>query len=557
MIKIDKNTKAEIERVIGKSLPDPQSVEFEAFYERLAREHPELAQKLEQALEVTEPYPEEAAQKQAQRREGIANTIHRLFYKRVWGKRVLNRRALSLTIFFLIFGAMMTSWSFTFFRRPTRVESTQQTTPPVQQPPVQQSDVATTEITPSEATNLLIVPEVQVKNPSPNESTPANTQLAVPADISDAAPPRTLPEAVGSSPLQTPPMPQPLEVIESEPDPIPQTSVLQRDEKASTPMSEFSVAAFEPAELATQPVLIESFETVAPEQQSVLAFGAEEGSAITEASPSQITSANAVVPVQTELATSSVFAFNSEETFMPSSPSTEASRTGEEKATTTDGPPELLESSPAQETNSESPTPQANKAESTALLETNLFDGNATDLLEPGMLVSAVLQKDIILTEGETRQVLADAVEGWCGEVSCPALRWLGTATLSASGRLDVTFERAILEGEILELSGIAYGSDNAEGLPAHIADTTPTLLADLLRAGAGGVTDYVEGQANRQTVTQNDGTTVTEENVPGLLEFILGRAAGTLQIPEGETSVIRLAAVEKGTRLEVLYLGK
>jgi hypothetical protein len=36
-----------------------------------------------------------------------------------------------------------------------------------------------------------------------------------------------------------------------------------------------------------------------------------------------------------------------------------------------------------------------------------------------------------------------------------------------------------------------------------------------------------------------------------------LGRAAGTLQMPEDETSVIRLAAVEKGTKLEVLYLEK
>jgi hypothetical protein len=68
-------------------------------------------------------------------------------------------------------------------------------------------------------------------------------------------------------------------------------------------------------------------------------------------------------------------------------------------------------------------------------------------------------------------------------------------------------------------------------------------------------VTDYVEAEANRETVTQDGDSTITDTNVPGLLEFILGRAAGTLQVPEGETSVIRLAAVEKGTRLEVLYL--
>jgi hypothetical protein len=40
------------------------------------------------------------------------------------------------------------------------------------------------------------------------------------------------------------------------------------------------------------------------------------------------------------------------------------------------------------------------------------------------------------------------------------------------------------------------------------------------------------------------------------LSNFVLGRVAGNLQIPEGETGVIRLAAVEKGIRLEVLHLG-
>jgi hypothetical protein len=78
-----------------------------------------------------------------------------------------------------------------------------------------------------------------------------------------------------------------------------------------------------------------------------------------------------------------------------------------------------------------------------------------------------------------------------------------------------------------------------------------------LLRAGAGGVTDYVQAQTNRRTVTEQGDTAVTEQNVPALLDFILGRAAGAVQIPEGEANVIRLAAVEKGTRLEVLFLGK
>jgi hypothetical protein len=117
-------------------------------------------------LEVTEPYPEEAAGKQAQRREGITNRIQRMFYKQVWGKHVLNRRALSLTIFFLIFGVMMASWSLTFFRKPSREEFAGQTTPPLQA----QADIALTQTTPSDGTNLLIVPDVQVKHSPMPES---------------------------------------------------------------------------------------------------------------------------------------------------------------------------------------------------------------------------------------------------------------------------------------------------------------------------------------------------------------------------------------------------
>jgi hypothetical protein len=113
------------------------------------------------------------------------------------------------------------------------------------------------------------------------------------------------------------------------------------------------------------------------------------------------------------------------------------------------------------------------------------------------------------------------------------------------------------MDDKVIEINGTAYGEDNVEGLPAHLADATPTLLADLLRSGAGGVSDYVQAQTNTQTVTEQGNTTVTEQDVPALLNFILGRAASAIQIPEDETNVIRLAAVPKGTRLEILYLGE
>ena len=138
-----------------------------------------------------------------------------------------------------------------------------------------------------------------------------------------------------------------------------------------------------------------------------------------------------------------------------------------------------------------------------SLLETEVFEPQASpeDLLRPGMLIPATLQKDILIAEGETGQVIADSAGDWCSQPPCPKLRWLGTASLSPSSRLEVHFSQVVLDGEILGLNSIAYGRDNAEGLPAVIADTTPTILADLLRAGAGGVADYVDAEARRQRI--------------------------------------------------------
>ena len=205
------------------------------------------------------------------------------------------------------------------------------------------------------------------------------------------------------------------------------------------------------------------------------------------------------------------------------------------------------------------PPPNAPATSTTppALIETDTLESQttSTDLLRSGTLLPATLQKDILLTEGETKQVIADSSRAWCQRDTCPNLRWIGTATLIPSGRLDIQFTQAVMDEQVLAVKGIAYGTDNAEGLPAHLADTTPTLLADLLRAGAGGVTDYVEARANQGSIEVGEDRTTIETDAPGLLESVLGRAAGTVQIPDEQTGVIRVAAVEEGTKLEVLVL--
>lgn len=557
MLKIDKDIKQAIEEATGQTIPDPQGSQFETFFEQLARDHPEQAQKLEQALKVTEPYPDEQAQKQAQRRENISNLVERLFYTSAWGKKALNRRTVSLIIFFVIFSVMAASWSMTFFRKPIKAEVPQQVTPSTSA--IQNSgEVSSPPTNMPDGTNLLIVPEVEVKS-SP---TPVNeAQANLPSNVSDA-PPTSLTNSVNARPLEVPLAPEPLAQENSEIESIPTASVLATNEDATPLEFKSSVKLFEPAELATQPILVNAPETEVVEQNPVLAFSNDETSTPQEPVVAQSQGTLGGDALQTppsadtsntsstrELATSPALAFNSEETSTQLAQNAESTSQVDSENSKADAPPELLESTTSLQ---ETKGAQNNAGD---LLETDIFNPTAaTDLLKPGMLIPAILQKDIILTEGETRQVIADAEENWCSEAKCPSLRWIGTATLSVSGRLDVKLEQAVLEGEVLEVTGIAYGQDNAEGLPAHLADTTPTLLTDLFRAGAGGVTDYVEAEANRQKVTNNGDTTVTETSVPGLLEFILGRAASTMQIPSDETNIIRLAAVEKGTKLEVLY---
>lgn len=544
MLKIIERVKTEIEAATSQTIPDPQSAAFEPFFETLAREHPDLAKKLEDALEVTEPYPEEEAKRDAKRRESIAATLQRVFFREMWGRQVLNRRGLTLMIFFVIFGVMATSWTMMLFRKPNR--SLAQTQPTQQESVTagesQQSSFTDTQRDTSTETssladnthsdNLLTVPETTPQSATPSEDVPPRT-----LDITGVpAPSQT------NLPLYTGPVPT--ESTETNvPDELARESALAF-ETLDASFAESPIVAFED-EQNLEPVT--AFDEQGGEQSSVLAFEPREP---TESAP---VLAESFLNSEADFETTALSSTDESEVAKSESPVL-AFEPVEEEATP--------DNSEQHQANNEVPPNDltipatADESNPAPLLETSPLEPETppTDLLQAGTLIPATLTKDIVLTAGETRQVIADSDETWCGG-DCPRLRWLGEATLLESGRLEVVFKQVVMDTKVMEINGTAYGEDNAEGLLAHLADATPTLLADLLRSGAGGVSDYVQAQTNKRTVTEQGDTTVTEQNVPALLDFILGRAASAVQIPDGETNIIRLAAVPKGTKLEVLYL--
>jgi hypothetical protein len=529
MLKITESVKVEIETATGEKIPDPQSSQFQPFIEKLEQDHPDLAEKLEDALEVTELFPEEEAQQNAKRRESIAQTVHRFFFKEVWGRDVLNRRALTFILFFVIFGTVATSWTVMLLRKPGQNVATAQTTAPVAptqpteepvQPPETTADNSTLQETP-----LLVVPEAQ-EQPE-NDAPPDNLITSVPE------PPRDIPVYTGEVPQ--PPNPEVPTMND-----LGEQSTVSAFETSQERLETSPVLAFE-KEPVTAPVL--AFEGTARTDEALLTLEEEE-----QGEPSPVLANGFVTEHSRDVALEEIGDDSSNPDTLTASPVFAFEETDEIVS-------ELPENSSPLDSPSPTDATTAQTESETPLLETDALEPNADtrNLLQVGQLIPAMLIKDIVLAESETKQVIADSEANWCGK-ECPSLRWLGEATLSPSGRLEVQFYQAILDGEAIELSGVAYGDDNAQGLPAHIADATPTLLADLVRSSAGGVTDYVEAQTNQRRVTTDGDTTVTEEVVPSLLDFVLGRATGTLQVPEGETGVIRLAAVEKGTRLEVLY---
>lgn len=176
----------------------------------------------------------------------------------------------------------------------------------------------------------------------------------------------------------------------------------------------------------------------------------------------------------------------------------------------------------------------------------------ASGVLTPGARLAAELVTSATVLDGVPGPVLAETV---CGarEVSCDPVVFSGVAELLAGDRLVITFEQAIVGGEVVPVTAMALATDLSTSIPAQVMDQAPTFAQDMFRSAMSGVSEYVQALAGRTKTTVVGENLVTESLPPGLEDFVMGRVAGSFGVDGNRMSFVRVAELPSGTPVVVL----
>ena len=175
--------------------------------------------------------------------------------------------------------------------------------------------------------------------------------------------------------------------------------------------------------------------------------------------------------------------------------------------------------------------------------------------IRPGLFFKARLITGVLASPGLTSPVLIEADPGWCGSARCEPLLLLGLATLAANGRAVVVFSQGVLNGQAVPLDATAFdASDRQFGIRGQVIDIAPALAADLIRAGFGGLADWVRALNNQTTVTTLPGGGVaTSFQAAPFWSYALGRIGQTIAPPQDATALVRAVVAEADRELLVL----
>ena len=226
--------------------------------------------------------------------------------------------------------------------------------------------------------------------------------------------------------------------------------------------------------------------------------------------------------------------------------------------TTQDAPlqPAARQSAPVQAQPETAPAPQPQPAQTQVSQAQPPVTPSGVSLnFEPGVKVKAMLETGIALLPDAVLPVVAVSEGDWCTEPPCPTVRWVGRAQLDGNPAIQIAFDTLVVEGEARPTTAMALDpSTFTAGLSPRLVDDTPAATQDLVRALAGGASNYADALSQETTVSVVDGVAVTEKTAPSLENFLLGSTAALFATEKDQTAIVRSARVEKGSPLVILY---
>ena len=518
-LRLDDDVRTLLEQELGATVPNPNSPEFQSFLEELQVERPDLFDEVMRGLQVNVMLPVEQQAQRAARRDGINQGFTRAFFQRskVDGESIPAKRR----IMTYLFGTLALLLPLTYilaqaFPDGSALSASQEPRVQVESEPRLQPQPDVNLQTPTKPEIAMPTPEpratLKEPKPEPRKPTPPKPQQTVlpPPGPPTPEPPQAaanVPRAPAPIPSPTPSLPSAPQSTSSVPESVPSASTeVYRAENTRSP----STLVYQAPQSEGAGLQVYQQESVPPAPLSlpIEPQGAERPANLSVA---ESTGASQNVPPQETV----LFDLNAQA-------GDNASASGGAGGNT-EGQPEGASALPP-------------------------------FTLPLGSRIQATLATGIFVAEGAAVPVVAETEGDWCVETPCQEITWLGQARLDITNRVQVTFDQAIMDGVLQNVTGLALDPDVSTGLSASLRDEASLSAENLLRNGVAGVSDYVDALTSQQKVTFRDGFVTTETNVPDVDAFIAGRIASLFDSPVARGPTIRIAEIPSGTPFLVLY---
>jgi hypothetical protein len=516
-MRIQESIKVEIEHALGHAIPNAHDPGFPAFYSQLETEHPELAAKLVGSI-VDDP-PEEALFPeqllQAKTRNQARTLMRSMFYRQdaYTGEWHLSKGKVGVGA---LTGALLLIAPFLFISPGSTTASSPQPAP-----------VAAT---------------------APQKPDPAPV-IQAPPKPKPATAPKPAP-TVAAAPIQAPPIAEPYPAPAAAPQYIPPASAPRYSDY--TPPAAPRVAKAPPKPAGTvyknerptggitlyrrndPQTTVRGAQLAAASQQAARSSGLTilERSNAGQAGNSGLTTSN--TQYETAAAISQRVPQGNEQTLSASvaQPGTAEGFAAGRTGNTNEGGTLFKRG--------QTPAQSATQADGSERL--------TEETLSPGMIIPASLATGIAIAEGG--QPVPVVVRTDTG------LTFMGTATLNAARRMQIEFTEVVMAGRSNSVSAQAFAPDGLPGLIVDVKDVAPSLVPDLLRASASGVSNYVKSlsEATSTTIVPFGGVTSSRSSVP-LGSSIAGAVADLFSVPPTQKAIVRIAQVDRGTPLLVTVI--